>query len=135
VKKVFVLLENVKDVNTFCQVESFEHVNGNGQDIYVRLMQESSGGCKECKLNRYMPSTVATVVATLDNLDCNLVVSRVAVQPFPADDRSIWKITIMPTDKIQGNITLVLTDGTTIETLTLEGRLVCTSTKSNRYYA
>jgi hypothetical protein len=132
---MFVLLENVKDVNTFYHVDSYEHVNGNGEDIYFQLVTDLSGNCPDAAMNRYVPSSAATVVVNFDNLDCNLVISRVAVQPFPLDDRSIWKVTVMPTDLLQGNMTLTLTDGTKVETLLLEGRLVCSTTKNNRFYA
>ena len=134
-KKAFVILENVKDVNTFYPVEQFEHVNGNAQDIYFQLITESSGSCQNECPSRYVPSSAATVVANFDNLDCNLVVNRVAVQPFPLDDRSIWKVTLMATDHVQGNMTLTLTDGVVVETLLLEGRLICSTTKNNRFYA
>jgi len=138
-KLAFVFLESVYNVNAYDVVPQFEHVNGSGQDMYIQIVSISSSGCANaCDTDcptRYMPSSAATLVANFDNLDSCLVVQRVAVMAFPADDRSIWKITIMPNDVIQGNMTLTLTDGTSIQTLLPEGRLVASGTGSNRFYA
>jgi hypothetical protein len=134
-KKYFVLLENVKDLNTFYRVEQFKHQNGNAQVIYFRLMQEDSGTDPEQDNVRYLPSTIANVVVHFDNLDKCLCINRVATQPFPLDDRSIWMVSTFAGDILAGNMTITLTDGVAIETLLLHGRLVCSSGKNNRFYA
>jgi hypothetical protein len=134
-KKYFVLLENVKDLNTFYRVEQFKHQNGNAQVIYFRLMLEDSGSDKEQDNVRYLPSTIANIVVDFDNLDQCLAIKRVATMPFPLDDRSIWMVPTFANDILSGNMTVTLTDGIVIETLLLHGRLVCSSSKNNRFYA
>jgi hypothetical protein len=135
-KLYFVLLEDVKDVNTFYSVEQFKHQNGNAQPIYFRLMKEDSGTDPEQENLRWIPSKAANVVVHFDNLDKCLAISRVASNPFDAcDDRSVWMVQTFAGDILAGNMTVTLTDGVVIQTLLLHGRLVCSSGKNNRFYA
>jgi hypothetical protein len=53
---------------------------------------------------------------------------------FPADDRSIFKVTILANEKISGAIKITLTDGGLTETLLLDGRLVASGTGSERFF-
>lgn len=132
-KKMFKLLENVNNYNTFCEVDQLEHVNGNQQDIYFRLIQKLDS-CEECSGNRWLPTSLATVSVTFENLDAAKQITRSATMAFPNDDRSIFKVTILANESISGAMKLALTDGGTTESILLDGRLVASSTSSNRFY-
>lgn len=133
-KKMFRLLENVKDSNSFREVTSFEHVNGTQQDLYIRLIQKMADSQPgECPL-RWLPSSGATINFKFDSLDQANVIERAGVMVYPTDDRSVWKVTLLATDKISGNVTVTLTDGGQTETLLLDGRLIVSSTDSDRFF-
>ena len=133
-KKMFKFLENVSNYNNFYEVDTFEHVNGNQQDIYLRLISKFSGN--QCNSNslRYVPSSIATMQVRFDSLDQAAVVIRFATMSFLADDRSIWKVTLLPGDVISGSVSVVLTDGAVVETILLEGRLVASGTDTSKFF-
>lgn len=133
-KKMFKFLENVSNYNNFYEVDTFEHVNGNQQDIYLRLISKFSGN--QCNSNslRYVPSSIATMQVRFDSLDKAAVVIRFATMSFLADDRSIWKVTLLPGDVISGSVSVVLTDGAVVETILLEGRLVASGTDTSKFF-
>lgn len=133
-KKMFRMLENVKDYNTFREVASFEHVNGNQQDVYIRLTQKESDAATDSNDLRWLPSSGATLTFKFDSLDSALAISRPGTMAFPADDRSVWKVTLLSTDVLNGAISVVLTDGGQSETLLLDGRFVVSSADSNRFF-
>ena len=111
---IFKLLDDVKDVNNFTKVESLQLVRGNAADVYFRLEQEIPNRSDL----RYLPQSGATVQVTFDHIDSGKVVSRVAVQPFPSDDRSVWKVSILATDMLAFNtMQVVLTEGSTVRTV------------------
>ena len=131
-KLIVKLLENVNDVNNFYEVEQFEHVNGNAQTLYFRLVSELSGNCH--KYQRYIPSATAQCTVTFDSLDCANYVRRAATMAFPNDDRSVWMVELNQNDIIMGNMRVELYDGGTRQTLLLEGRLIGSSAGSSRFY-
>lgn len=133
-KRMVRLLENVKDFNTFTEVEQFEHVNGSQQDIYIRIVQVPAQAQTGDVLNRWLPSSGATLKFNFDNLDSALLISRSGTMVYSADDRSIWKVTILATEIISGALTVDLTDGGLTETLTLDGRLVASAADSGRFF-
>lgn len=133
-KRMIRLLENVKDFNTFSEVEQFEHVNGAQQDIYIRIVQVPAQAQPGDELNRWLPSASATLKFNFDNLDSALVISRSGIMVYPTDDRSIWKVTILATETINGALTVDLTDGGLTETLTLDGRLIASAADSGRFF-
>lgn len=133
-KRMVRLLENVKDFNTFAEVEQFEHVNGSQQDIYIRIVQVPAQSQPGDDLLRWLPSPGATLKFNFDNLDSALAISRSGTMVYPTDDRSVWKVTLIPGDIISGNLTVTLTDGGISETLLLDGRLIASSADSNRFF-
>jgi len=133
-KRMVRLLENVKDFNTFTEVEQFEHVNGSQQDIYIRIVQVPAQTQPGDDLLRWLPSSSATLKFNFDNLDAALVISRSGIMVYPTDDRSVWKVTILSTEKISGSLTVDLTDGGITETLLLDGRLIASAADSNRFF-
>ena len=133
-KKMFKLLENVNNYNNFCEVDSFEHVNGNQQDIYFRLIQKKSGNCEECDKLRWIPSLSATVSITFEHLDSSKQIIRAATMVYPSDDRSIFKVTVLANELITGAVKVTLTDGGLTETLLLDGRMTASNTDSDRFF-
>ena len=133
-KKMFRLLEDVNSFNSFCEVEKFEHVNGNQEDIYFRLVQKKSTDCEECNSLRYLPAAGSTITVEFDNIDQASVVSRAATQAYPNDDRSVWKVTVLAGEKISGAMKIMLTEGGQTSTLLLDGRLVASGTDSERFF-
>jgi hypothetical protein len=133
-KKMFRLLENVNVYNSFCEVTTFEHVNGNEQDLYIRLIQKNAGGCTECDNLRWIPAALATLSLTFDSIDSANVITRVATMVYPNEDRSIWKVTILAGETINGAMKAVLTENGKSETLLLDGRLVATGTGNDRFF-
>lgn len=133
-KRMFRLLDNVKDFNTFKEVEQFEHVNGSQQDIYIRLVQSPANAQPNDNLLRWLPSSGATLMFKFDNLDSALVISRSGTMVYPSDDRSIFKVTLLAGDVISGNVSVQLTDGGVTETILLDGRLIASGTDSNRFF-
>lgn len=133
-KKMFRLLENVKDYNTFCEVNTFEHVNGNQTDLYIRLIQKQATSCAECDHLRYIPAADATMQFKFDSLDQANVIERAGTMAFPTEDRSIWKVTLLAGDKINGAVKVTLTQNGQTETILLDGRLVASGTDSERFF-
>jgi hypothetical protein len=133
-KKMFHLLENVNNFNSFLEVPQFEHVNGNQQDLYIRIVQKSANSNAESADLRWLPSGSATLTFKFDSLDKALVISRVGTMAFPSDDRSVWKVTLLPGDVINGSMSATLTDGGITETLLLDGRLIASGADSERFF-
>lgn len=128
------LLESVLNVNNFCVVEQLEYSQGSGESIYFQLIQDKSGKCEECDRQRWIPSNSATMQFTFENIDQNAKITRTATMVFSADDRSIWKVDMMPTDKINGTVSATLTDnGKTIPVL-LDGRLNVIVNDDERFF-
>ena len=133
-KRMIRLLENVKDFNTFREVDQFEHVNGSQQDLYFRIVQVEADSGPESMNNRWLPSGSATVQFKFDDIDQARVISRSGTMVYPSDDRSIFKVTILATESINGSVTMILTDGGVTETLTLDGRLIASNADSGRFF-
>lgn len=99
------MLANVASVNAFDWATEVSYTAGDGPlDVYFQLIDPAQdrvsagwpfGG------RRYAPAAGATLTVTVANIDDNVAVQRVAVQPF-ANDPSIWKFTMLATDTIVG---------------------------------
>jgi hypothetical protein len=97
-KLAFKFLDHIKDVNDFTVLDSLTLVRGNADHIYFQLISKSSNPDI-----RYMPDTTATITVTFDHVDSNAVITRVASMAFPSDDRSVWKVDVLATDKLASN--------------------------------
>jgi hypothetical protein len=128
------LLESVSSVNNYCSVDQLEYTQDSGDSIYIQLIQEKSNSCTECKGMRWIPSNSATMQFTFDNIDSSGKITRTGVMAYPTDDKSIWRIDMMPTDKISGNLTATLTDGGKTIPILLDGRLNVIVNDSERFY-
>jgi hypothetical protein len=105
------ILYNVSSVNKFDYVDQAEFTQGDSVDIYFQLtdanLDKAVAGYQPAG-RRYMPADGATLSVKLDNIDDNIQVTRAASQPF-TQDPSIWKVSVLATDKIVGTCALVLT--------------------------
>ena len=133
-KIVMKLLEGVFSENSFCEVASFEYVKGSQESLYFRLTQEKSSICKDCDHVRYLPKSTPAPTLTIkfDSIESERVVTKVATMPFPLDDRSIWKVDLIPTDTISGIASATLTEGSKITQISLKGRLFITTPGDNQ---
>lgn len=129
----FVYLKNVCNVNDYTEVDKLELQAGNPGEIYIQLVDLDKP--QECGFLRYIPASGATVTAKFNHIDSNAVINRAAVQQFAADDRSIFKIPVLATDRIAPNsLTLTLTEGANVYTIKATGELVVSSQDSQRYF-
>lgn len=128
------LLESVLGYNSFCEVDELDYSQGSGDSIYFRLIQDKSGGCEECNKLRWIPSPTATMSFTFNNIDSNAVITRTGVMAFPNEDRSVWRVDMMPGDKITGVVSATLTDGGKTITVPLDGRLNVISTGDDNFF-
>lgn len=108
-------LKDVSSVNSWEVTDSFSFTKGDTVDVYFSLVDASLDTASENFLppgRRYMPATGATLVAVVENLDDAIKITRTATQPF-ASDPSIWKISFLSSDTIEGtaNLRLTLTEG------------------------
>lgn len=103
------ILKDVQSVNSFEDVPVAEWTAGDTNTVYFQLMDLTQG-------IRYIPATGATLSCVAENLDLNKQITRFAAQPFSADDRSIWSLQFLPSDKLQGtaNLRITLTEGSVI---------------------
>jgi hypothetical protein len=111
---VFKLLDEVKDVNSFVEVDRKRIVKGNATPVYFRLMQDKSDSEKD--LLRFIPQAGATVTVKFNHIDSEKVLVRSATMPY-ADDRSIWKVDLLTTDSniAHDDMHVTLTQGSSVE--------------------
>jgi hypothetical protein len=104
------MLNNVASVNAFSWTDEVEFTQGDATDIYFQLIDATldkpvygfkPGG------RRYMPAAAATLSVTINNIDDAVAITRIAVQPF-AQDPSIWRVSVLNSDKIVGTCALML---------------------------
>lgn len=111
-------LKAVADVNTFSYADSFSYNKGDSVSLYFQLIDISLDTAMENFIppgRRYMPASGATLQAVVENIDDAIQITRFATQPFPLDP-SIWKITMLSSDAIEGtcNLRLTLTEGSKV---------------------
>ena len=118
------MLDNVTSVNSFDYADpSVEFTEGDTVDIYFQLINKSKDlAVQEYKPIglRYMPNTGATLTASVGSIS-----NRACTQPF-ANDTSIWKLSILATDRgLVGNlaITFKLNEGGKITTGRIDNAL------------
>ena len=112
-------LTDVASINSWEYADVIEFTEGDSITFYFQLIdlnkdKNIDGFVPAGK--RYISASGAVLQCTIENLDDEKIITRNATLAFPSDDRSIWKITILTSDKIRGtaNLRLKLTEGTTI---------------------
>lgn len=103
-------LLDVGSVNIYSYTQQIEISAGDTQDLYFQIVDLSVDRAEQGfnpPGRRYMPAANSTLQLELLSVDCNKQVFRTATQPFPQDP-SIWKVTILGTDPLQGTVVMKL---------------------------
>ena len=122
------ILSHVADVNTFEAADQAEFTEGDTTHVYFQLIDESADK-STAGFNppgrRYVPDATCTVQVVFQSVEASRSLQRSASMAFPNDDRSIWKVAILATDKIVGSrdMKLTMTEGTGVTQRTLNGIL------------
>lgn len=118
-KTVFNFIEDVSSYNDFYEIDEIELTQGEAKSIYLRLILVRPSDSDDKLANiRYLPSIGSTMNVQFMALDSNLAFTRPATMVFPNDDRSIWKVEILASDKISfGGMKLQLTEGAVTKTI------------------
>lgn len=123
----FKFVENYYDINHFEVVETSTFTPT--QDAYIFIQLVHVNGL------RYIPATGATVEVTFENIDTSHNVTRLAVGVNP-EDRSLWKVSILSTDKIaNGSMVVKLTESPSIKTLNAFSDLLIKPIGDGRFFA
>lgn len=133
---VFKFLEEVKDVNTFVEVDRKKIVKGNATTLYFRFLQDKTEIEDHLPHLRYVPQSGASVSVKFDHIDSEKVLTRTATLAFSSDDRSIWKIDILSTDlNIAFNsMSVTLTEGTNTQSVLPHSDLIVVDPSDGRLY-
>lgn len=135
-KIAYKFLENVNNANNFYAVSELEIVQGNATTLYFRLytLFGADSNNKIADL-RYLPQVGATMEVEFNHIDTNQKITRVASQPYPTDDRSIWKVDILATDKISfDSMTVKLTEGANTQIIQGASKLKVSKTDNGKFY-
>jgi hypothetical protein len=116
-----IVLNSLCNVNEFSEVQKRTIQQGNPDTLYFRIVdqdvaQQSDASSTGVGINgqalvssplvvflRHLPCSGASLVIKSTNIDPYKSFQRVATMPFPLDDRSIWSIPILATDRIEFN--------------------------------
>jgi hypothetical protein len=125
-KILWKFLGYVCDYNSFAELDQLTLIKGNAETVYFRLVQEEPGDQEDRLQNlRYIPAVGATLEVTFRHIDTDQVITRFATMVYPSDDRSVWKIDILETDRIAfGTMEAKLTEGIKVRSLSAGSRLV-----------
>lgn len=121
----------LESLNSFKEANFIEINQGETIDFYFQLIDKDKDGL------RYIPAAGATVYVeiprfpdnfgtiTNDRLTVDYSVRRNAVEAFPSDDRSLWKLVLIADDTqnmMSSDIRVTLTEGSKIsKTLFIQG--------------
>lgn len=118
-------IENYVNLNNFDVVDTKEFVPDQDSEIFFQTAMDTG--------LRYLPASGATIEVTFEHIDSSKVVKRPATQVIPTDDRSIWKVQILPGETIAaGSMKVVLTEGSNKKTLPALSDFVVAP--SNRFF-
>jgi hypothetical protein len=118
------LLQDVGGVNVFRPADRIAFTEGDPQDVYFQLVDASLDTDLKPSGRRYAPAAGAVLQVTVISIDSSKQFTRVASQPFPQDP-SIWKLSILSSDKVAGTVSLgfQLTEGGAVRTGRLQPAL------------
>ena len=105
--KGFIFLNQVLDVNNFQPASEITLIRGNDSTLYFQIVD--AGSFEDCveSYKRVMPQgTTIEVQVTFLDVDETFTIERMATQPFP-DDKSIWSVEILSTDRLAPNSMMV----------------------------
>lgn len=133
-KLALIALKNYNNVNSFQEVTEISLQQGNPSTLYFRVVDlDQSPG--DGKYFRFVPSTDATMTITLNDLDTNNIVTKVATMVSSADDRSIWSIPILATDRFTKNsLIATLTTSSVTYTIYFESEVSQDPSGSDKFF-
>ena len=101
-------LVDVEDVNDYRYSTQFEYHTGDATEFYVQLVDLDKNPTQQGYFPsglRYCALAGATLQVTFNNISDSKQFVRYASQPF-SNDTSIWKVTLLATDPLQGTVSL-----------------------------
>ena len=102
-------LEDVASVNQFRRVDAWRLNQGDTPTLYFQLVDASKAQRERWPGFRYVPASGSFLQVAIHNIDDALKIFRVATQPFPLQDPSIWALQLLPTDTCLGSPDILLT--------------------------
>jgi hypothetical protein len=105
------ILKDCAGVNSFEYGDSVKFTKGDSVDVFFVLINSDLDTATEGFIppgRRYVPAVSATLTCTIENIDDAKTLTRVAVQPY-VGDASVWKISFLSTDTVEGTANLRLT--------------------------
>jgi len=125
-----IMLKSVQNVNSFQRNTQTTIRQGSPTTIYFQLVDLEQTDTYGQPL-RYIPSSGATMTATINSMNTAHVISRLAQQPYTSDDRSIWSLNILSTDTPSaGNFDIQLTEGSVVRTTSIANGVIVWSTQT-----
>lgn len=106
------MLNAVADVNTLDYIQTHQMTAGEQADVFFQLVDASKLPSTQYYFPaglRYVPAAGSTLQCVLASIDDVGSITRYASQPFPTSDPSIWKLSLLSSDKIGGTLALQLT--------------------------
>jgi hypothetical protein len=123
----FRFIDKYTSLNSFVVVDEKAFTPDQDTEIFFQLWTNTE--------LRYLPVVGALVEVTFENIDSTKVITRPATQVIPNDDRSVWKVSILPGETISaGSMTVKLTEGSTVKNLPALSQLVVTPTGGGRFF-
>lgn len=131
----FEIIANVQNVNSFKMPSSYTLYLGNPDTLYFRLVNLDQKDAYTGRYQRWIPLIADYATVQFASIDSNNNLSKVATQPFAADDRSIWQVPILAGDQIAaGGMTVTLVSNNQTYTLLPVNELVTEQTGDGRFY-
>lgn len=107
------ILQDVTTVNSYDYVDRGSWTKGDTTILYLQLIDLSKDRAGQGFVpagRRYCPASGATLAVTIDSLDSSKkITDRVATQPYPTLDPSIWAIAITSADTVSGTCAVRVT--------------------------
>lgn len=121
-------LTDVSNVNDYAINTQMEFTSGDPVTFYLQLIDLDKRPVSQGFSppgQRYMPVAGATLQITFINIDDAKQIVRFAIQPF-AQDPSIWSVSLLSTDPINGTVSIkvVLTESGNTKTFTLPAAIL-----------
>jgi hypothetical protein len=121
----FRFIDNYININRFTVVDEKIFTPNQESEIFFQLSDS---------VIRYIPITGAIVEVTFENIDSSHVVKRLATL-VSVDDRSIYKISILPNEVIAaGSMIVKLTEVSSSRILPAFSTLIIAPTETSRFF-
>lgn len=104
------ILSNALSANVFDYAPAAQFTQGDQATVFIQLIDTTQDTMQQGfnpPGRRFMPAAGATLQVLLDCVDDAKKITRTLVQPFPQDP-SIWRLDVLPTDKVKGTVTIRL---------------------------